>query len=292
MSRPEKTIRPLRGSMAPATPRRLVVLPAPLAPMRVTISPSATSKESSRTAGTSPYASSRSCTLRSKFTAKVGRDHRRVVLHFARRALEQRLAVVHDENAVRDVHYQVHVVLDDEHRDALPADLLQPFQQKIDFRRVEAGRGLVEHEQARPRRQGARDLQHALLPVRQRPGALAGTRLQPDEREQRARLLAEAPGIAVNEIFPERRILVDVEAGEHVLEQRELPEQADLLESARHAEPHAAVRRQADQVCFLKMQGSRIGLVDPLPPTITIAIMVNESTMLNASGTSVPTKPG
>src|SRR5213595_791095 len=229
MSWPEKTIRPLRGSMAPATPRRLVVLPAPLAPMRVTISPSATSKESSRTAGTSPYASSRFCTLRSKFTAKVGCDHRRVVLHFARRALEQRLAVVHDENAVRDVHYQVHVVLDDEHRDALPADLLQP----------------------------------ALLPVRQRPGALAGTRLQPDEREQRARLLAEAPGIAENEIFPERRILVDVEAGEHVLEQRELPEQADLLESARHAEPHAAVRRQADQVCFLKMQGSRIGLVDP-----------------------------
>src|SRR5437762_10728733 len=122
MSWPEKMIWPLRGSMAPATPRRLVVLPAPLAPMRVTISPSATSKESSRTAGTSPYASSRSCTLRSKFTAKVGRDHRRVVLHFARRALEQRLAVVHDENAVRDVHYQVHVVLDDEHRDAPPAD--------------------------------------------------------------------------------------------------------------------------------------------------------------------------
>src|SRR5713226_6331990 len=119
---------PLRGSMAPATPRRLVVLPAPLAPMKVTISPSATSKERSRTAGTSPYANSRFCTSSSKFTAKVGGDHRRVVLHFARRALEQRLAVVHDEDAVGDVHHQVHVVLDDDHRDALSADLFQSFQ--------------------------------------------------------------------------------------------------------------------------------------------------------------------
>src|SRR5437879_12096131 len=107
----------------------------------------------------------------------------------------------------------------------------------------------------------ARDLEHALLPVRQRAGALAGTRLQPDEREQRARLLAEAPGIAVNEIFPERDVLVDVDAGEHVLEQRELLEEADLLEGARDAEPHAAARRQAEQVFFVKIQGSGIGLV-------------------------------
>src|SRR5436309_759303 len=140
MSRPEKKIWPLRASMAPATPRRLVVLPAPLAPMRVTISPSATSKG--------------------------------------------------------------------------------------------------------------------------RSGAAAGTRLQPDEREQRARFLAEAPGIAVNEIFPQRHVLMDVEAGEHVLEQRELLEEADLLEGASDAEPHAAVRRQADQACLFKMQGSRIGLVE------------------------------
>src|SRR5437667_7218850 len=262
MSWPEKMIWPLRGSMAPATPRRLVVLPAPLAPMRVTISPSATSKEMSRTAGTSPYASSRVCPSSSKFPAKVGRDHRRVALHFARRAFEQRLAVVHDEYAVGDVHHQVHVVLDHHHRDAAPAELLEPLQQELDLGGVQPGRRLVEHEQARPRRQRARDLQHALLPVRQRAGALAGTRLQPDEREQRARFLAEAPGIAVNEIFPQRHVLMDVEAGEHVLEQRELLEEADLLEGASDAEPHAAVRRQADQACLFKMQGSGIGLVE------------------------------
>ena len=47
-------ILPLRGSIDPATPRMVVLLPAPLAPISVTISPSATSKDTSRTAGTSP----------------------------------------------------------------------------------------------------------------------------------------------------------------------------------------------------------------------------------------------
>src|SRR2546425_527251 len=116
------------ASICCSPPGGLVFLRAPLAPMRVTISPSATSKERSRTAGTSPYASSRFCTSSSKFTAKVGRDHRRVALHFARRAFEQRLAVVHDEHAVGDVHHQVHVVLDHDHGHATPGDLFQSFQ--------------------------------------------------------------------------------------------------------------------------------------------------------------------
>jgi hypothetical protein len=51
---PWKTMRPLRGSMAPATPRSVVLLPAPFAPMSATISPSPTLNESSRQAGTSP----------------------------------------------------------------------------------------------------------------------------------------------------------------------------------------------------------------------------------------------
>jgi hypothetical protein len=53
-SLPSNTMRPLRGSIAPATPRMVVLLPAPFAPIRVTISPSATSNETPRTAGTSP----------------------------------------------------------------------------------------------------------------------------------------------------------------------------------------------------------------------------------------------
>src|SRR5207302_8458520 len=118
---PAKRIFPRRGSIAPATPRSVVLLPAPLAPISATISPAATSKETARQAGTSPYASSTLSTLRSEFAAQIGLDDARVCLHLARRAFEERHAMVHHEHALRDVHDQVHVVLHDEHRDAAVA---------------------------------------------------------------------------------------------------------------------------------------------------------------------------
>src|SRR3954462_819283 len=111
-STPSKRTFPFLESIDPATPRMVVLLPAPLAPIRLTISPSATSKDRSRTAATSPYASSSLSTLRSKGTAQVGLDHARVRLYFARRALEEAHAVVHNQHALGDVHHEVHVVLD------------------------------------------------------------------------------------------------------------------------------------------------------------------------------------
>src|SRR5688500_4048198 len=162
-SLPSNTILPRRGSMAPATPRMVVLLPAPLAPMRVMISPSATSKDTARTAGTSPYASSRLSTLSSKLAPEIGLDHLRIRLHLARRALEERHAVVHDEHALRDVHDEIHVVLDDDNRDASLVDVFKSFQKEIDFGRVQARRRLIEHEEPGPRGERARDLQHALL---------------------------------------------------------------------------------------------------------------------------------
>ena len=47
-------MRPTAGRMRPEIVRRVVVLPAPFAPMRVTSSPRRTSSESSRTAATLP----------------------------------------------------------------------------------------------------------------------------------------------------------------------------------------------------------------------------------------------
>ena len=45
MSRPGKTIRPARGWLSPLIERSVVDLPAPFAPISVTISPSRTSSE-------------------------------------------------------------------------------------------------------------------------------------------------------------------------------------------------------------------------------------------------------
>src|SRR4051812_38364735 len=136
-STPSKRIFPFLESIDPATPRMVVLLPAPLAPIRLTISPSATSKDRSRTAATSPYASSNSSTLRSKGTAQVGLDHARVRLHFARRALEEAHAVVHDQDALGDVHHEIHVVLNHDDGRAAFADQGKSFQEKPDFGRVE-----------------------------------------------------------------------------------------------------------------------------------------------------------
>jgi len=111
----------------------VVLLPAPFAPIRVTISPWATSKDRSRTAGTSPYASSRFVTSSSKLASEVGLDHARVRLHLARRTLEEPHAVVHDEHALRHVHYQVHVVLDDQDGHISLVDVLQPLEKKLDL---------------------------------------------------------------------------------------------------------------------------------------------------------------
>ena len=54
MSSPSKAMRPAAGRRMPEIAFKVVVLPAPLAPMRVTSSPSRTSSVRSRTALTLP----------------------------------------------------------------------------------------------------------------------------------------------------------------------------------------------------------------------------------------------
>ncbi len=54
MGRPSKTTSPEAGRRIPEMVRRMVDLPAPLAPMRATISPSLTRKETSQITWTSP----------------------------------------------------------------------------------------------------------------------------------------------------------------------------------------------------------------------------------------------
>jgi hypothetical protein len=108
----------------------------------------------------------------------------------------------------------------------------------------------------------ARDLEHALLTVRQRACAIVRTGAEADEIQQVPGFLAEATGVADEQVLPERRVLVDVEAGHHVLEERELLEEADLLERARDAEPHARVGRHAFQLMLVEHQFAIIWLID------------------------------
>src|SRR5436309_8085284 len=110
---PSNTISPVCRTV-PDTARRVVVLPAPLAPSRVTISPSATVSETPCRALIGPYRAStpRSSSSVDSFGPQVRLDHIRTCLHLAGRSLGDLAPEVEHVHAVADRHHELHVVLD------------------------------------------------------------------------------------------------------------------------------------------------------------------------------------
>ena len=98
------------------------------------------------------------------------------LLHVRRRALGDLLAVVEHQHAVADAHHQLHVVLDQQDRDAVVADASISLPSATRLGGVHAGRRLVEREQLRLGGERARDLQPALVAVGQAAGGIVGAR--------------------------------------------------------------------------------------------------------------------
>jgi hypothetical protein len=99
--------------------------------------------------------------------AQVGLDHLLDRPARGPAALGDLLAEVEHRDGVADAHHHVHVVLDEDHGDAVVADLADDGHQLLDVGRGQAGGRLVEQQQLRVERQRARDLQQALLAVGQ-----------------------------------------------------------------------------------------------------------------------------
>src|SRR3990172_4137654 len=132
-----------------------VLLPAPLAPMMETISPFRTSRDTPSRARIDPYRTRRPVTLRRRGGAsftKVGLLHAGIPLDVARGALGDLLAEVEDDDVVGDVHDDVHVVLDEEQRQAASLQAEQEGHQLGRLGRGHAREGLVEQQE--PRLQG------------------------------------------------------------------------------------------------------------------------------------------
>src|SRR5258708_8103365 len=123
---------------------------------------------------------------------EIGRDDVRMGLDFLRRAFGDLAAEIEHDDALRDLHHQAHVVLDQQYGDAAVADTQDSVGERLRFLRVEAGRGLVEQQEPRPRRQCARDFQQTLLSVGQSVGLAARLRAEAYECQQFTRLLADA----------------------------------------------------------------------------------------------------
>ena len=181
--------------------------------------------------------------------AEVRLDHQRIVADRLRVALGELLAVVQDGDVLRDPHDDLHVVLDEQDRDAeLVAQALHEAREVRGLLRVHPGGRLVEQQQLGLGRQRPRDLDAALVAVGEVRGELVvQARLQADVRQHLGRLLAHLALLPADPRRPEDRaeqpgLHPRVLADHDVLERRHRPEQADVLERPRDAERHDLVR--------------------------------------------------
>ncbi len=156
----------------------------------------------------------------------------------AGRAFGDLLAEVEHGDRVADAHDDVHVVLDQDQRDAMVADLADDRHQLLDVGRGEAGGRLVEQQELRIESQSAADLEQALLAVGQVARFLVGQLGKADEPEDARRadtrdffLAALACGVRAMTDEHTRPIGV-VQADQHVLDRGHLAEQLHVLERA------------------------------------------------------------
>src|SRR5689334_23231285 len=116
MSSPLKVIVPWATGRSPEIARMVVDFPAPLAPIRATISPSPTVRLMPCRAWMRPYINVTSFSSSSIGRhSQVRRDHSRVVPHLGGRPLSDLLAELQHHDPVGHTHDQAHVVLDEQH---------------------------------------------------------------------------------------------------------------------------------------------------------------------------------
>src|SRR5688500_9627320 len=77
---------------------------------------------------------------------EIGLDHLGVALHLTGTSVGDLLTVVEDGDPVADSHHDLHVVLDDQHRDVVVADLADEPHEPCLLRRIHPGSRLVEEQ--------------------------------------------------------------------------------------------------------------------------------------------------
>src|SRR5438093_10139767 len=115
---PAKRMSP-RVPTVPEIARSVVVLPAPLAPRMATAWPSPTLSETPCSALKRPYDASTSWSSRSAIVLhpEIRLDHRGIGPHLGGRPARDQPAEVEHVHGLRHVHDEVHVMLDEQHRE-------------------------------------------------------------------------------------------------------------------------------------------------------------------------------
>src|SRR5688572_16067015 len=166
-----------QGTLLVTHPSR-VDFPAPLDPSNDTIRPRSTDSVTSESAATDPYLADRptdpyladrpDISSMLGFVAQIGSDHRRGAPDFGRRSFAYFLPMVEHHHSVAHGHDHTHVVLDQQHGDAVGiAQTANRLGNPTTFFRIHPGRRFVEEQQLRLAGEGSRQLHRLLHSVRQ-----------------------------------------------------------------------------------------------------------------------------
>src|SRR5690242_3878910 len=171
--------------------RSVVVLPTPLRPSSVTVSPRLTSRSTPCSAWPSPYQAWRSRTASSgslmlgpfMLGAHVSDAHALVLADGGVVAGRQHLTALHDGDPVAEIGNHSEVVLDHQHG-AIFCQRADDARDHADILMAHAGHRLVEQQHLRVERQCGRDLQHALAAIREIAGETMRGVIEADDGKQ------------------------------------------------------------------------------------------------------------
>src|SRR5512132_1387695 len=258
-----KRIFPDRAGISPETVLRRLVFPAPFAPMIVTISPAPMCIVTFLRTFSLPYPDSTFLILSmrssipdpplpplspSSVVPQVHPDHLPVLLDREGTILGDLLPVAHDDDFVRDLHDERHVVLHEKHGDVYVAEPRDQPAQLVRFPHVQPGRGFVGQEEFRLAGERPPDLDDALLAVGEADRFRPGMPGDAEHLQDLVALLPDPPLLSprvrqVQHPGEEPRPAVDVAADHDVLENRHLREEPDMLERPHHAAGGDLARR-------------------------------------------------
>src|SRR5689334_3256687 len=199
--------------------------------------------------------------------AEIGLYHCWVTLYARGLALSDFLTVVEHCNAVAQSHDQLDVVLDEQQRDPVRANLFEQRAQRDGFRRVHARGRLIEREELRLGRERTRYFQTALIAI----GEILRERLRmpPDPYviEQLMRAAADRTFLGpcprtADDCAEHAGAAAQMASHHDVFQRGHVGEQADVLKRARDSLLHDAMRLQAVELQAVEQKTTVVRYVD------------------------------
>ncbi len=169
----------------------------------------------------------------------------------------QHLAVVQDEDGIRDPHHEVHEVLHQQDRDAAAAERQDQLPERVGLGEVQPRRRLVQEQQRGLGGQAAGDLEQPLLTEGQAAGRVLRAFGKADQLQAGKGPLADLGLLAAGARRPEgggqqARPALAVAADHRVLEHGHVGEDLEVLEGPGDPEPRPLPRGETAEPLLLE----------------------------------------